>query len=254
MTSKTGFEIHELRDSAEIAKGIALYRQVFGIPSQQCSVAPRLLTGLSRHGGFVLGAWAEDSLVAVSYGFVGFPAGELPYLYLQLIAVHAEHQGRGIGRAMMHRVAQVARQRGLRRLRWAFDPLQTRNAYFYLDVIGARARAFVADMYGVEAAGRDRRMSTHRVIAEWDLRPPVSAWRPPSAPPPVGTPLPDGQSLLLTVGTTGGSEFEPDAEAEAYRQLSRLMDRGYCLVSCRTVDSHVVARLCPDRISECLRA
>ncbi|WP_280267319.1 GNAT family N-acetyltransferase [Nocardia wallacei] len=252
MTSETGFEIRELRDPAEIAKGIALYQQVFGRPAQQCSVAHRLLAGLSRHGGFVLGASHGGTLIAVSYGFVGLPANESPYLYMQLIAVRADHQGRGIGRAMMQRIAQVARQHGLRWLRWAFDPLQVRNAHFYLDVIGARAKGFVANMYGTE--GGSRAWSTHRVLAEWDLRSPLGVWRTPSAPPPIGTPQPDGRSVLLTVGATGNRGFEPAAEAAAYRHLSRLMSEGYTLVSCRIVNSYAVARLCPEWNSECLWA
>ena len=66
---------------------------------------------------------------------------------------------------MMRHLADLVRRATCDRLRWAFDPTSIRNAHFYLDVIGARGRQFVPDMYGADP-GRP----SHRVIADWDLR------------------------------------------------------------------------------------
>ncbi|MFI1917933.1 GNAT family N-acetyltransferase [Nocardia sp. NPDC020380] len=135
------------------------------MPPADCTLGPRLLTGLANNHGFVFGARIGSELVGFAYGFPCLPdSWTPPYLYLQLIVVHPEHQGNRIGRTMMGALADFALARGLLTVRWAFDPVDTRNAHFYLDVIGAAAQQFVPDMYGAAADA-----PTDRVIAEWDL-------------------------------------------------------------------------------------
>ncbi len=153
--------IRAITDPVEIAEGIRLYHSVFGTQQSESPLAPRLLSALARHGGFVLGAQLEGRLVGFAYGFTGITGTALPaHLYLQLIVAHPRYQNRGIGRALMMAIADHARNTGLRNVRWAFDPRDARNAHFYLNVLGARGRWFVPNMYGTRPSDR--------VIAEWD--------------------------------------------------------------------------------------
>jgi predicted GNAT superfamily acetyltransferase len=236
MPVTTDFRIFRIADPDLIARGIDLYRRVFRISPSACTAAPRLLAGLAHQGGFVLGAQTHDTMIGLAYGFLGMSGRyREPHLYLQLIVVDPEHQNSGVGRAMMARIGALARSQGLRRVRWAFDPLDTRNGHFYLDVIGARGREFVRNMYGEDGRG-----PSHRVITEWDLTRRAAPWpRPHSAPPP-GTPRADGPSVLLTV------EPEPlgdPTNSAVCAHLERLIAHGYELVSCQRVAGRTVVRL-----------
>ncbi|MFB7873744.1 GNAT family N-acetyltransferase [Nocardia sp. NPDC056064] len=223
-----GPEIRSITDTRDIAEGIRLYRTVFHTPDTECTMAPRLLAAMARHGGFVLGAHRDRSLIGFAYGFAGITTHGLgAHLYLQLIAVHPRYQNSGIGRSLMNAVAEHARAAGISRIRWAFDPRDTRNAHFYLDVVGARGKWFVPDMYGTP--------NSHRVIAEWDAAP-VTRARPHTT-----TPTDDSVELREDLGT----EHQPDEPF--YTRLANLLSTGYELVSCSVGDQESRWRLCHTR-------
>ncbi|WP_460351188.1 GNAT family N-acetyltransferase [Actinoallomurus acanthiterrae] len=231
--------VRPLTTSAEMRAGVEVYRAAFALAATDPAVSPRLLAALQRNAGSVIGAFAGDELVGFTYGFLGSDSGTV-YHYSQVAAVHPDWQGRGVGRALKLSQRDYVLSTGVRLMRWAFDPLRTRNAHFNLDVLGATGRWFLRDFYGVEDIGRDPGMRTDRLIVEWDLlRPPGSA-----APPPPytgwGETRREGDDVLLGAprdwdavvarDRTAASRLRDDLAAE----LRRLIDEGYVATSCLT--------------------
>jgi predicted GNAT superfamily acetyltransferase len=149
-------------ETAELRRQAAeLYRAVFGYRDPAYGVNPRLLAGIAANGGSVVGALdRDDRLVGFAYGFLGTD-GNRTYHYSQAAVVAPGLQGKGLGRRLKLAQREVALTWGTTAMRWAYDPLLTRNAHFNLDVLGARGIAFEPDLYN-EA-------DTDRIVVEWDL-------------------------------------------------------------------------------------
>jgi predicted GNAT superfamily acetyltransferase len=235
-----GSTTRPLVTTAERLAAIRLYRVVFGLAGDDPAFTPKLLAALQHAGGSALGAFDEDDrLIGFTYGFVGLDQGT-PYHYSQTAAVDPAAQGRGVGRQLKRAQAEVARRTGVRTMRWAYDPLQARNAHFNLDVLGAVGRWFHRDLYDME----DHNGRTDRVVVEWvlDAQTPVPV---PPLPPDVpdwGECRADGDVGWLAV-PVGGDELRRTGRAVEVRdrvadELARLLGAGQALLSCRRVDEH----------------
>ncbi|QBS43540.1 GNAT family N-acetyltransferase [Nocardia sp. CS682] len=244
MAAITEMVVSELIGPDSLSDPIALYRDVFALRPEDPAPSPRLLTALAHNGGITLGAHREGKLVGFSYGFPGLNldgGGHIAsvYHYMELLVVRADQQSSGIGRALMQFLRGLSLARGVRTIQWAFDPLRAANAYFYLDVLGARGCGFAPNLYGVEESGRDRGHRTDRIIAHWELAKPAHDWpQPPSGlmlGRPELDPLADAGDILLAVP----AEYEihcPTAAALGQRisdTLGDLLTAGFQTVSCR---------------------
>ncbi|MGW5360487.1 hypothetical protein [Actinopolymorpha pittospori] len=246
--------VRPLDHPAEIRAAVDLYRDVLGLSPTDPAVSPRLLVGLRRNGGSVIGAFAgaaRDSgashgvLVGFAYGFVGRDAGTGEvYHYSQSAVVAHDWQGRGVGRALKYGQRDVVLGTGLTRMRWSYDPVRAGNAHFNLDVLGARARWFVPNLYGVDDMGRDRGQPTDRLVVEWDLvGPPYPAAVEgvPARVPGWGETVPAGADLLLGIPRTWQVVAADPERAIAVRASVReafepVMAAGYVAVSCRVAE------------------
>ena len=57
----------------------------------------------------------------------------------------------------------------MRRIEWTFDPLETRNAQFNFNRLGAIARKLIVNFYGVTTSPLHRGLPTDRLLVEWEL-------------------------------------------------------------------------------------
>ena len=125
------------------------------------------LVGVQHHGGLVLGAFLPDgSAAGVSFAFPARIEGEWG-LYSQLTGVVPEFQSQGLGRQLKRFQFDFARDQGLFKVAWAFDPLQTGNARFNLTILGASAGTYLVDMYGPRFDPLTGGAPTDRLIAVW---------------------------------------------------------------------------------------
>lgn len=120
-------------------------------------------------GGQVLGAFEGDRLVGFLLALVGLRAGCV-YLHSHMAAVLPEARNRGIGRGLKLFQRQDALDRGIDLVEWTFDPLEIKNAHFNLMSLGAVARRYEPNAYGVTASPLHGGLPTDRLFAEWNLR------------------------------------------------------------------------------------
>jgi predicted GNAT superfamily acetyltransferase len=143
-------------------------RRAWGLNDEGYVVPVATLVGAQLHGGLVLGAFLPSGeAVGVSFAFLGRIEHRLG-LYSQLTGVVPGYQGHGVGRRLKQYQRDVARQRGLELIAWAFDPLQAGNARFNLDRLGATAGRYVVDMYGSRTDALNAGAPTDRLIVEWE--------------------------------------------------------------------------------------
>jgi predicted GNAT superfamily acetyltransferase len=122
----------------------------------------------AESGGQVLGAFLEDRLVGFTLAYAGEKYGK-PYLHSHLAGVLPEYRDSGVGRELKLFQRQLALERGIERIEWTFDPLQSRNAYFNICKLGAICRHYMPDLYGTTSSPLHGNLPTDRLLAEWHL-------------------------------------------------------------------------------------
>lgn len=146
---------------------VGLQREIWG--EADLEVEPSTLFVVAAHtGGQVLGAFDGDKLVGYTLAVAGV-RHEVPYLHSHMTGVSANYRDRGVGRLLKLHQREEALGRGIRLIEWTFDPLETRNAHFNLNRLGAIARQYLPNLYGVTTSPLHRGLPTDRLVAEWVL-------------------------------------------------------------------------------------
>ena len=184
-----------------------LSRSIWGAAER--NVVPReLLLTIQLNGGIVQGAWLPDGTIAgFVFGFVGWRDGQLRLCSHQLGVLPA-YRGAGLGVRLKMAQAEEAQRRGLELITWTFDPLEARNAYINLHRLGAIARLYDPDHYGLMEDELNRGLASDRLEAEWWLGAAADRWHRPSP-----TDL-DRATVTLRVGSDGRPVLVPLRLAE----------------------------------------
>lgn len=232
------FRLATLETAQERQRAAELYRSVFGYQHPAYGVNPRLLAAIAVNGGSVVGAFdQQDRLVGFAYGFLGTD-GEQTFHYSQAAVVAPELQSRGLGRRLKLAQRDIALGWGTTAMRWAYDPMVTRNGHFNLDVLGAVGIGFKPDLYG--------ETNTDRIVVQWDLTKDPGQRAVPEELPADGQwgeLITEADRVLLAVPSdiTRLRCEQPDHAGlltTAVRdRLTALFDAGYQAVSCQAVGS-----------------
>jgi predicted GNAT superfamily acetyltransferase len=143
-------------------------RRAWGIGEEGYLIPVATMVGANRHGGLLLGAFLPDgTAAAMSFAFLGRIHGRI-CLYSQLTGVVPEFQSHGLGFELKMHQREIASAEGIELIAWAFDPLQSGNAYFNLTRLGATASAYVENMYGERTDALNAGVPTDRLIVEWE--------------------------------------------------------------------------------------
>ncbi len=175
------FVIRECVSLDELENCVRLQREVFGLPDLEVSPQRHLI--VSRHaGGWTLGAFApgESSQPDRLVGFVHHLAavrGNDIFGYSHMMAVAVDYQNKGVGARLKWNQRERAISEGRSRIKWTWDPMQARNAYFNLNRLGVTVSSYAENFYGTDysanpAVKRDqpRGIDSDRLFAEWQLR------------------------------------------------------------------------------------
>jgi predicted GNAT superfamily acetyltransferase len=122
----------------------------------------------SQTGGQVLGAFDDEMMVGFTLGFVGLH-DNTPYIHSHMTGVLPSYRDRRVGRNLKLFQREEALRRGIRRVEWTFDPLETRNAHFNFNRLGAICRRFIPNFYGVTTSPLHRGLPTDRLLVDWQL-------------------------------------------------------------------------------------
>src|SRR6202790_2803348 len=122
-------------------------------------------------GGQVLGAFQGNDMVGFTMASAGW-RNRKAFLPSHMTAVSDAYRDHGIGRQLKLFQRTDALARGISLMEWTFDPLITKNAYFNFMRLGAIARRYVPNAYGITTSPLHSALPTDRLVAEWHLRSP----------------------------------------------------------------------------------
>jgi predicted GNAT superfamily acetyltransferase len=162
-----GIVVRKCTGIAEFQRCVALQREIWG--EEDLEVEPATLFVVAEEtGGQVLGAFDGERLVGYTLAVVGFRDGTV-FLHSHMTGVHGDYRDRGVGRALKLLQREEALGRGIRLIVWTFDPLEVRNAHFNLNRLGAIARKYLPNLYGLTTSPLHLGLPTDRLWAEWQL-------------------------------------------------------------------------------------
>jgi predicted GNAT superfamily acetyltransferase len=155
-------EVEEFRACVVLQKEVWSFADNELVPLRIFSLAPKI-------GGQVIGAWDGGALVGFAFSIPGTRNGR-SYLHSHMLAVKAEYRNSGLGRRLKLFQRDDAIKLGYELMEWTFDPLEIKNAYLNLERLGAIARRYNINQYGITSSPLQGFLPTDRLVAEWWLK------------------------------------------------------------------------------------
>jgi len=153
---------------AEMQACFALQKEVWKF-SDADLVPVRMFVMATKIGGQVIGAFAEEELIGFALAIPGMRNGH-SYLHSHMLAVHQQYRNAGLGRRMKLYQREDALARGFELMEWTFDPLEIKNAYLNIERLGAIARRYNVNQYGITSSPLQGGLPTDRLVAEWWMK------------------------------------------------------------------------------------
>lgn len=165
-------DIRECASVAELSECVSLQREIFALPETEISPVRHFV--VTRHaGGFTLGAFSKTELIGFVLSVPAFFGGER-FFYSHMAAVRKDFQSGGIGARLKWAQREAALARGVNFIKWTFQPIQARNAFFNLEKLGATIRRYEPNFYGTDYStsadeSKNIGLDSDRLFAEWHL-------------------------------------------------------------------------------------
>jgi predicted GNAT superfamily acetyltransferase len=154
--------LDELRACVDLQKEIWNFTDAELVPLRMFVVADKV-------GGQVMGAFSGDEMVGFALSVPGTRSGHV-YLHSHMLAVRKEYRNGGLGRRLKLLQREDALSRGIELIEWTFDPLEIKNAYLNIEKLGAIARRYNINQYGLTSSPLQGGLPSDRLIAEWWLK------------------------------------------------------------------------------------
>jgi predicted GNAT superfamily acetyltransferase len=164
----------------EMRACFALQKEVWKF-SDADLIPVRMFVVAAKIGGQVIGAFvkkddkkddqadAEKELIGFALALPGIRNGR-SYLHSQMLAVRQQYRNGGLGRRMKLHQREDALARGFELMEWTFDPLEIKNAYLNIEKLGAIARRYNVNQYGITSSPLQGGLPTDRLVAEWWMK------------------------------------------------------------------------------------
>ena len=146
---------------------VALQKEVWNFTDIEL-VPLRMFVVARKIGGQVIAAFEGKEMIGFALAIPG-ARNRYAYLHSQMLAVRPEYRNAGLGRRMKFFQREDALERGFELIEWTFDPLEIKNAYLNIEKLGAIARRYTVDQYGITSSPLQGGLPTDRLIAEWWL-------------------------------------------------------------------------------------
>ena len=170
---------------AEMQACFALQKEVWKF-SDADLVPVRMFVVAAKIGGQVIGAFVhrndqrndegdfeerddKKELIGFALAIPGMRNGRC-YLHSHMLAVRLQYRNGGLGRRMKLYQREDALARGFELMEWTFDPLEVKNAYLNIEKLGAIARRYNVNQYGITSSPLQGGLPTDRLVAEWWMK------------------------------------------------------------------------------------
>jgi len=152
----------------EMQAAFALQKEVWNFTDAEL-VPVRIFVLANKIGGHVIGAFDQNEMVAFALALPGMRNGH-SYLHSHMLAVRQQCRNAGLGRRMKLFQREVALAQGFELMEWTFDSLEIKNAHLNIEKLGAIARRYNVNQYGITTSPLQGGLPTDRLVAEWWMK------------------------------------------------------------------------------------
>jgi predicted GNAT superfamily acetyltransferase len=162
-----GVELRSLSSLSDADRIFAVMTATWG----EHQLLPReMVRALAESGNVPWGAFDGDELVGYVLGWAGVePEDAELHVHSHMLAAVPGRRSKGVGYALKLAQRAQALDQGIHLVRWTFDPLVSRNAWFNLGKLGAVADRFERDFYGEMSDSLNLGERSDRLVVRWDL-------------------------------------------------------------------------------------
>ena len=160
-----------------------LIKEVAGVEADTWGMKPgetvpdHVLTAIAREGGLLLGAYDDEQLIGFTLGWLGTvtieegrPATDQLKLVSHMTGVISGYRDRRIGYQLKLAQRDWALKRDLDLITWTYDPLESRNAYLNLHLLGCICQTYFRDYYGEMSDEMNQGIPSDRFRVDWWIR------------------------------------------------------------------------------------
>jgi predicted GNAT superfamily acetyltransferase len=155
-------------DLEEMRACVALQKEVWNF-SDADLIPLRMFVVAEKIGGQIIAAFDSREVVGFGLSIPGYRDGR-SYLHSHMLAVRQNYRNAGLGRRIKLFQRDDALARGFDLIEWTFDPLEIKNAYLNIEKLGAIARRYNINQYGITSSPLQGGLPTDRLVAEWWLK------------------------------------------------------------------------------------
>ena len=171
-TAGVNVTIRKCEALEEMQACFALQKEVWKFADADL-IPVRMFVVASKIGGHVIGAFVqrddEKELIGFALAIPGMRNGHC-YLHSHMLAVRQQYRNAVLGRRMKLYQREDALARGFELMEWTFDPLEIKNAYLNIEKLGAIARRYNVNQYGITSSPLQGGLPTDRLVAEWWMK------------------------------------------------------------------------------------
>lgn len=167
-TATPNLSIRKCDSLEDMQAAFALQKEIWKFTDAEL-VPVRIFVVASKIGGQVIGAFDGKELIAFALAIPGFRHGH-SYLHSQMLAVRRSYRNAGLGRRIKLYQRDDALARGIDLMEWTFDPLEIKNAYLNIEKLGAIARRYAVNQYGLTSSPLQGGLPSDRLVAEWWMK------------------------------------------------------------------------------------
>ncbi len=160
--------IRKCHSLEEMHSCLSLQKEVWNFTDIEL-VPLRMFVVAEKIGGQVIGAFDGPDMVAFALAIPGERGGHC-YLHSHMLAVRKAYRNAGLGQRIKFFQRDDALNRGFELIEWTFDPLEIKNAYLNIAKLGAIARRYNMNQYGITSSPLQGGLPSDRLIAEWWLK------------------------------------------------------------------------------------
>jgi predicted GNAT superfamily acetyltransferase len=165
VTTRDEVTVRKCEALEEMRACFILQKEVWGFADAEL-VPVRLFVVAAKIGGQVIGAFVKNELVGFALAIPGVRSGHC-YLHSQMLAVRQEYRNAGLGRRIKLAQRDDALVQGYELMEWTFDPLEIKNSFLNIEKLGAIARRYNVNQYGITSSPLQGGLPTDRLVAEW---------------------------------------------------------------------------------------
>lgn len=156
-------EFRDLAGIAEFRAAVALQVAVWG--EGDTPDPAELMMDIQAEGGLAAGVFFGGRLIAYVFGS---PSATPGVQHSHRLAVLSEMRGRGLGVALKWYQRRWCITRGIRHVRWTFDPMRTVNGALNIARLGGRSATYLVDYFGA-MGGINEGLPSDRLLVDWFL-------------------------------------------------------------------------------------